>query len=42
MSEYEKALKEDDLSDGFRSVVQQQHAAIVSARDEVKKLQNLA
>jgi uncharacterized protein (TIGR02284 family) len=41
VSEYDKALEEDDLSDGFRSVVQQQHAAIVSARDEVKALQNL-
>jgi uncharacterized protein (TIGR02284 family) len=38
VTEYEKALKED-LSDGFRSVVQQQHAAIVAARDEVKALQ---
>ena len=41
VSEYEKALEEDDLSDGFRAVVQQQHAAIVTARDEVKALQNL-
>ena len=39
VSEYEKALQEDDLSAGFRSVVQQQHAAIVAARDEVKALQ---
>jgi uncharacterized protein (TIGR02284 family) len=38
VSEYEKAL-EEDLSDGFRAVVQQQHAAIVAARDEVKALQ---
>ena len=38
VTEYEKALKED-LSDGFRSVVQQQHAAIVAARDEVTALQ---
>ena len=38
VTEYEKALKED-LSDGFRSVVQQQQAAIVAARDEVKALQ---
>jgi uncharacterized protein (TIGR02284 family) len=38
VSEYEKALKED-LSDGFRSVVQQQQAAVVAARDEVKALQ---
>ena len=42
VSEYEKALEEDDLSDGFRTVVQQQHTAIVAARDEVKALQNLA
>ena len=41
VSEYEKALQEDDLSAGFRSVVQQQHAAIVAARDEVKALHNL-
>jgi uncharacterized protein (TIGR02284 family) len=40
VSEYEKALA-DDLSDGFRAVVQQQHAAIVTARDEVKALQSL-
>lgn len=39
VSEYEKALEEDDLSDGFRAVVQQQHTAIVAARDEVKALQ---
>ncbi|KRE56371.1 PA2169 family four-helix-bundle protein [Phycicoccus sp. Soil748] len=38
VSEYDKAL-EDDLSEGFRSVVQQQRAAIVAARDEVKALQ---
>jgi len=38
VSEYEKALGED-LSDGFRTVVQQQHAAVVAARDEVKALQ---
>ncbi|MBM6401558.1 ferritin-like domain-containing protein [Phycicoccus sonneratiae] len=38
VSEYEKAL-EADLSDGFRSVVRQQHAAVVTARDEVKALQ---
>ena len=38
VSEYEKAL-EQDLSDGFRTVVQQQHAAVVAARDEVKALQ---
>jgi len=41
VSEYEKALAEDDLSDGFRAVVQQQHAAIVTARNEVKALQRL-
>jgi uncharacterized protein (TIGR02284 family) len=41
VSEYEKALEEDDLSDGFRTLVRQQHAAIVTARDEVKALQNL-
>ena len=41
VSEYEKALKEDDLSDGFRTLVQQQHASIVAARDEVKALQRL-
>jgi uncharacterized protein (TIGR02284 family) len=40
VSEYEKALGEDDLSDGFRSLVQQQHQAIVAARDEVKALAN--
>ena len=38
VSEYEKALKED-LSDGFRTVVQRQHGEIVAARDEVKGLQ---
>jgi len=38
VSEYEKALGEG-LSDGFRTVVQQQHAAVVAARDEVKALQ---
>lgn len=38
VSEYEKAL-EQDLSDGFRTVVQRQHAAVVAARDEVKALQ---
>ena len=41
VSEYEKALAENDLSDGFRTLVQQQHASIVAARDEVKALQNL-
>jgi len=38
VSEYEKALKED-LSDGFRTLVQRQHGEIVAARDEVKALQ---
>jgi uncharacterized protein (TIGR02284 family) len=38
VSEYEKAL-EQDLSDGFRSVVVKQHTAIVAARAEVKALQ---
>lgn len=37
VSEYEKAL-EGDLSDGFRAVVTRQHAAVVTARDEVKAL----
>jgi uncharacterized protein (TIGR02284 family) len=40
VSEYEKALQESDLSEGFRAVVQQQHTAIVAARDEVKALQH--
>ncbi len=39
VSEYEDAL-EQDLSDGFRTVVARQHAAIVSARDEVKALKD--
>ena len=39
VSEYEKALREDDLSDGFRTVIQRQHGEIVAARDEVKALQ---
>ena len=39
VSEYEKALKQD-LSAGFREVVTRQHAAVVTARDEVKALQN--
>lgn len=38
VSEYEKALGED-LSDGFRSVLQRQHASVVAARDEVSQLQ---
>lgn len=37
VSEYEKALKED-LSEGFRTVVQRQHGEILKARDEVKAL----
>ena len=37
-SKYDKALTED-LSDGFRTVVQRQHGEIVAARDEVKALQ---
>lgn len=37
VSEYEKALGAD-LSDGFRTVVQRQHSAIVASRDEVKAL----
>lgn len=36
---YEDAL-EDDLSDGFRAVVQRQHAEVVAARDTVKALQS--
>ena len=39
VSEYEKALGED-LSDGFRSVLQRQHASVVAARDEVSQLQD--
>jgi len=39
VSEYDKAL-DNDLSAGFREVVQRQRAAIVSARDEVKALQD--
>ena len=38
VSEYDKAL-EKDLSSGFRDVVTRQHAAVVTARDEVKALQ---
>lgn len=34
---YEEALKED-LSEGFRTVVQRQHAEVVAARDEVRGL----
>lgn len=37
VKEYEKAL-EQDLSAGFRDVVQRQHAAVVKGRDEVKAL----
>lgn len=39
VSEYEKAL-EEDLSEGFRAVVQRQHSAIAAARDEVQALQS--
>ncbi len=38
VSEYEKALQQD-LSPGFRDVVSRQHAAVLTARDEVKALQ---
>lgn len=38
IGEYDKAL-EMDLSDGFRTVVQRQKAAVVAARDEVEALQ---
>ncbi len=41
VSEYEKAL-EQDLSDGFRAVVQRHHTAISAARDEVRSLQTAA
>ncbi len=41
VSEYEQAL-EADLSDGFRSVVQRQHDAVVAARAEVKTLHESA
>ena len=41
VSEYEKALKED-LSEGFRAVVQRQHEEIVAARAEVKGLRALS
>ncbi|MGA8847084.1 MAG: PA2169 family four-helix-bundle protein [Nocardioides sp.] len=39
VSEYEKAL-DCDLSSGFREVVLRQHAAVLSARDEVRALQS--
>ena len=39
VSEYEKALGED-LSDGFRSVLQRQHDSVVAAREEVSQLQD--
>lgn len=39
VAEYDKAL-EKDLSSGFRQVVSRQHAAVVTARDEVKALQS--
>ena len=38
VAEYERALQQD-LSTGFREVVEKQHAAVVAARDEVKALQ---
>lgn len=38
VAEYDKAL-EQDLSDGFRSVVERQRTAVRAARDEVKALQ---
>ncbi len=41
VSEYEKALTHD-LSAGFREVVRRQHAAVVTARDEVKALRAAA
>ena len=37
VSEYEKALQQD-LSSGFREVVSRQHAAVLTARDQVKAL----
>lgn len=37
VSEYEKAL-DQDLSSGFRELVTRQHAAVLTARDEVKAL----
>lgn len=39
ISEYEKAVADKDLSDGFRTVVQRQHGEIVEAMAEVKGLQ---
>ncbi|MGB7817797.1 MAG: PA2169 family four-helix-bundle protein [Ornithinibacter sp.] len=42
VSEFEKALDEEDLSPGFRSLVQQQHQSIVAARDQVKALADAA
>lgn len=39
VSEYEDALKQD-LSPGFHEVVSRQHAAVVTARNEVKALQS--
>lgn len=38
VSEYETALQQD-LSRGFREIVSRQHAAVVTARDQVKALQ---
>ena len=39
VSAYESALN-SDLSDGFRTLVQRQHQAVVAARDEVKALRD--
>lgn len=38
VSAYEDALKDKDLSDGFRTVITRQHGEIVAARNEVKGL----
>lgn len=38
ITEYDKAL-EQDLSEGFRTVVERQRSAVRAARDEVKALQ---
>ena len=40
VSEYEKAVADKDLSDGFRTVLQRQHGEIVEALAEVKGLQS--
>lgn len=39
---YEDALKDDELSGGFRTVIQRQHGEIVAARAQVKGLQTAA